>query len=170
MSEVLKLSRPLRHTTVQDLGVWLGSEHAMQDRISRTDSSCFVHLRRLRHFRGFVYRSTIQRLDASLVISSPLLQRCAGCTSVNDTRPPLRILNVSVHLVAGLSPREHVTEQMNELLQLDNVTNFKLRLRLVNVRNTFVPLSIFCYLTLTDQASSSCEWSVRHLRDKNCFR
>ena len=59
-------------TVVRDLGVWLDSELTMRDHISRTASSCFFHLRRLRQPRGVVCCSTMQRLVSAFVFLSRL--------------------------------------------------------------------------------------------------
>ena len=48
-------------SAVRDLGVWLDSELAILDLISRTASTCFYHLRRLRQLRGIVSQATRQR-------------------------------------------------------------------------------------------------------------
>ena len=64
-------------TVVRDLVVWLDSELTMRDHISRTASSYFFNLRRLRQLRGVVCCSTMQRLVSSLVLSRlDIAMRC----------------------------------------------------------------------------------------------
>ena len=101
----------------------------MRDHISRTGSSCFFHLRRLRKLRGVVCCSTMQRLVSALVLS-----RLDYCNTVlsglpSTTLDQLRwVLNAEIRLVAGLGPRDRVTEQMKKLhwLPIKYRTNFKL--------------------------------------------
>ena len=49
-------------SVVRDLGVWLDSELIMYDHISRSTSTCFYHLRRLRQRCGIISQATMQRL------------------------------------------------------------------------------------------------------------
>ena len=114
---------------VRDLGVWLDSELTMHDHISRTASSCFFHLRRMRQLRGVVCCSTMQRLVSALVLSRPDYCNAVLCGLPSTTLDPLRrVLNAEIHLIAGLGPRDHVTEQMKKLhwLPIKYRMNFKL--------------------------------------------
>ena len=100
----------------------------MHDHISKTASSCFFHLRRLRQLRGVICRSTMQRLVSALVLSR--LDYCNAVLSglPSTTLDPLRrVFNAAVRLVAGLGPRDQVTEQMKELhwLPIKNRINIK---------------------------------------------
>ena len=116
-------------TVMRDLGVWLDSELTMRDHISRTASSCFFRLHRWRQLRGVVFCSTMQRLVSALVLS-----RLDYCNAVRTGLPsttldPLRrVLKAAICLIAGLGPRDHVTEQMKKLhwLPIKYRINFKL--------------------------------------------
>ena len=116
-------------TVVQDLGIWLDSELTMHDHISRIACSCFFRLHQLFQLRVVVCHSTMQRLISALVLSR--LNYCDAVLSglPSTTLDPLQwVLNAAVHLVAGLGPRDHVTEQMKELhwLAIKYRINFKL--------------------------------------------
>ena len=96
-------------TVIRDLGVWLHSELTVHDHISKTASSCFFHLRRLRQLRGVVCRFTKQRLLSAFVLSR--LDYCNAVLSglpSTTLDPLLRVLNAAVRLVAGSGPRDHV--------------------------------------------------------------
>ena len=103
-------------TVVRDLGVWMDSELTMRDHISRMASSCFFHLHRLRQLHGVVCCSTMQRLVSALVLSRPDYCKAALSGLSSATLDPLRrVLNVAIRLVAGLGPRDHVTEKIKKL-------------------------------------------------------
>ena len=87
------------------------------------------HLRRLRQLRGVVCCSTMQRLISALVVSRLDYSNAMLSGLPSTTLDPLRrVLNAVICLVAGLGPRDHVTEQVKKLLWLpikDRI-NFKL--------------------------------------------
>ena len=129
-ASLAKLKVDIRPSTVlRDLGVRPDSDLSIRDHISRTASSCFFHLRRLRQLRGVVCCSTMQRLVSALVLSR--LDYCNAVLSglPSTTLDPLRrVLNAAIRLVAGLGPRDHVTEQIKTLhwLPIKYRINFKL--------------------------------------------
>ena len=121
---------------VRDFGIWLDSELTMHDHISRTAYSCFFHLCRLRPLHGLVCCSTMQRLFSVVALSR--LDYCNAVLSwlSSTTLDPLqRVLNAAIRLVAGLGPRDHVTEQMKKLhwLPIKYRINFKLCLMMHDV-------------------------------------
>ena len=93
------------------------THHAcVHDHISRTESSCFFHLRLLSQLRGVVCRSTMQQPVSALVWSS--LDYCNSVLSElpSTTLNPLRrVLNAAIRLVANLGPRDHMSIEMKEL-------------------------------------------------------
>ena len=163
---------------VRDLGVWLNSELTMHDHISRTVSSCFSHLRRLRQLRGVVCRSTMQRLVSALVLSRFDYWNAALFGLPSTTLDPLRrVHNAADRPVAGFDPRNNVTEQMKKLhwLSIKYRINFtfsddarRCDFSMPAIHSGHCPSSV--NITWTEWASSSCEWPVRHPHDKNCFR
>ena len=93
------------------------------------DYISFFHLRRLRQLRGVVCYSTMQRLVSALVLSR--LDYCnAELSGFPSTTLDLlrRVLNAAIRFVAGLGPRDHVTDQMKKLhwLPIKYRINFKL--------------------------------------------
>ena len=103
-------------SVVRDLSVWLDSVLTMHDHLSRTASTCFYHLRRLRQLRGIIIQAAMQRFVSAFVLS-----RLDYCNAVLTGRPssslaPLqRILHAALRLVIGLGPRDHITGKMMEL-------------------------------------------------------
>ena len=91
------------------MSVWLDSELTMHDHNSRTASSCFFHLRRLRQLRGVFCRFIMQRLVSALVLS-----RLNYCNAMLSGLPSMtldslqQVLNAAVCLVTGLGPLESV--------------------------------------------------------------
>ena len=161
---------------VRDLGVWLDSELTMQDYISRTASSCFFHFCRLRQLRvSVVCRSTMQRLVSALILS-----RLDYCNAVlaglpSTTLYPLRrVRNSAVLLVAGLGPRNHVTEQMKKLywVPIKYRTNFKLCLMMHDAVTGQCPQyirDILCQHYLDGIGFGQLLVAVQHPQDKNFF-
>ena len=94
----------------------LDSELIMRPHIARTASTSFFHLRRLRQLRRFADQSTMQRFVSAFVIA-----RLDYCHSVmaglpaSSLAPLIHVLSAAVRLVAGLGPRDHVTEHMKRL-------------------------------------------------------
>ena len=91
---------------------------------ARTASTCVFHLRRLRQLSRFADQSTMQRLVSAFVIA-----RLDYCNSVmaglpaSSLAPLNRVLSAAVRLVAGLGPRDHITEHMKRLHWLPIVSD-----------------------------------------------
>ena len=124
----------------------------MRDHISRTASSCFFRLRRLHQLRGAVCCSIMQQLVSALVLSR--LNYCNAVLSglPSTTLDPLRqVLNAAIHAVAGIGPRDLLTEQMKKLHWLPIkyrinfvISDYARRCDWSIARNTFVTLYILC--------------------------
>ena len=131
----------------------LDTELTMRPHVARTASTCFFHRRRLRQLRRCADQSTMQRLVSAFVIA-----RLDYCNSVMTGLPasslsPLnRVLSAAVRLVAGLGPRDHVTEHMKRLHWLP--IQFRIKFKLCDlmhgemygqspsyIKDVFVPLS-----------------------------
>ena len=101
----------------------------MRFHISKIVSTCFFHLRRLRHLRHTVDREVRQRLVSALILS-----RIDYCNVVFADLPsvalaPLRrVMNAAVRFVAGLGPRDHTSDAQRELhwLPIDQRITYKL--------------------------------------------
>ena len=114
----LRLDSAVIHPSesVRGLGVQLDSHLTMRDHIAKIASSCFYHLRRLRQLRRIADQSMLQRLVSAFVLS-----RIGYCNSVlaglpHTTLAPLqRVLHAVVRFVAGLGPRDHLTDSMKAL-------------------------------------------------------
>ena len=127
----LRLDSAVIHPSeyVRDLGVQLNSHLAMRDPIAKIASPCFYHLRRFRQLRRLADQPMLQRLVSAFVLS-----RIDYCNSVLDELPhttlaPLqRALHAAVRLVAGLGPRDHVTDSMKALHWLPVPYRIKLKL------------------------------------------
>jgi len=79
---------------VRDLGVFFDSEMSMKHHISKTASTCFYHIRRLRQIRHLVSREVLTQLATSLVLS-----RLDYCNAVlaglpASTLAPLQLFNM----------------------------------------------------------------------------
>ena len=113
----------------------------------------FFHRRRLRQLRRFAVQSTIKRLVSAFVIA-----RLDYCNSVmaglpaSSLAPLNRVLSAAVCLVAGLEPRDHVTEHMKHLHWLPIQFRIKFKQCLLMhgavhdqspsyIKDDFVPLS-----------------------------
>ena len=115
--------------SVRDLGVHLDSRLDMRSHISKIVSTCFFHLRRLRHLRHTVDRDVRQRLVSALILS-----RIDYCNVVFAALPsvalvPLRrAMNAAVRFVAGLGPRDHTSDAQRELhwLPIEQRITYKL--------------------------------------------
>jgi len=100
-----------------DLGVLLNSELTMKRHVSKTVSTCFYHLRRLRQLRRHVDIDTMKQLPAFI------FSRLDYCNAVlyglpQSTISPLqRVQNAAARVTLGLSPRgrDHVRPALKEL-------------------------------------------------------
>jgi hypothetical protein len=115
--------------SVRNLGVYMDSRLDMRMHISKISSICFFHLRRLRHLRHTVDRDTRQRLVSTLILS-----RIDYCNVLFEGLPavtlaPLRrVMNAAVRFVAGLGPRNHISNAQRELhwLPIEQRITYKL--------------------------------------------
>ena len=129
MAIKLGASDILPSVTVRDLGVVLDTKLDFHAHISRTVSTGFYHLRRIRQLRHILPRALKQRLVSALILS-----RVDYCNAVladlpASTLAPLkRLMNAAVRFVADLRPRSSVTAAFRELhwLPVDQRITFKL--------------------------------------------
>ena len=128
--------------TVRNHGVYVDSRLDMRMHISKISSICFFHLRRLRHLRHTVDRDTRQRLVSALILSR--IDYCnvlfAGLPAV--TLAPLRrVMNAAVRFVAGLGPRDHISNAQQELhwLPIEQRITYKLSVMMHAVVRGTVP-------------------------------
>jgi len=90
---------------VGDLGVLLDSELTMKRHVSKTVSTCFCHLQRLRQLRRHVDIDTMKQLVSAFIFS-----RLDYCNAVlyglpQSTISPLqRVENAAARVTLGLSP------------------------------------------------------------------
>jgi len=148
--------------SVRDLGVWLDSKLDMHIHISRTVSTGFFHLRRIRQLRRILPRALKQRLVSALILS-----RIDYCNAVlaglpaSSLTPLQRLMNAAVRFVADLKPRAHVTPAFRELhwLPVEQRITFKLCTIMHGVVHGRAP----AYLSDTLSAVSSFP-ARRHLR------
>ena len=88
--------------TVRDLGVILDSKLNMQAHISKTVSTCFFHLRRLRQIRRVLSKPLRQRLVSAFISSR--IDYCnvlyAGLPS-SSLAPLQRVMNAAARFVAN---------------------------------------------------------------------
>jgi hypothetical protein len=105
---------PVRH--VRDLGIYIDSNVTMTTHISRTVSSCFAAMRRIRSIRRSVTRPVLLSLVVSLVLSrldygSAIL---AGLPRHQLDRLQA-VLNAAARLVFSARRRDHVTPLLMDL-------------------------------------------------------
>ena len=101
---------------VRDPSVLLDSKLTMKRHVSKTVSTCFYHLRRLRQLRRHVDIDTMKQLVSAFIFS-----RLDYCNAVlyglpQSTIGPLpRVQNAAAWVTLGLSPRDHVRLALKEL-------------------------------------------------------
>ena len=101
---------------VRDLGVFLDAELSMCDHVARTAQTCFYHLRRLRAVRRQLGRDVTARLVSAFVFSRPDFYNVVVTGLPASTFAPLRrVLHAAARLVLDLSPRDHMTQALQEL-------------------------------------------------------
>ena len=101
---------------VVDLGIHLDSQLDLRTHISRIVSTCYFHLRRMRHLRHIVSHETQQCLVSALILSRIDYGNVIFAGLPQVTLAPLRrVMNAAVHFVMGLCPRDHVTAAWHEL-------------------------------------------------------
>ena len=137
--------------TVWDVGVLLDSELTMRPHFAITASTCFSHLRWLRQLRRCADQSTMQRLVSAFVIARLDYCNLAMAGLPTSSLAHLnRVLSAAVRLVAGLGPRDHVTEHSLHWLPIQFRIKFKLCVLMhsamygqspSNIKDVFVPLS-----------------------------
>ena len=101
---------------MRDLGVLLDIELTMKKHVSRTVSTCFYHLRRLRQLRRHVDKETIKQLVFAFVFSR--LYYCNTILHVlpqSIIRPLQRVQNATVRVTLGLCSRDPVRLALKEL-------------------------------------------------------
>ena len=113
------------------------------------------NLKRLPQLLRFANRATMQRLDSAFII-----WRLDYCNSTFAGLPacgqkPLQcVLHAAVQIVAGLGPRDHVTEHMKELHWLPIAYRIKFK-QCTLMHSVKVPLTFgtFSYLSLIFHAA-----------------
>jgi hypothetical protein len=102
--------------TVRDLVVILDNKLNMRAHISKTVSTCFFHLRRLRQIRRVLSKPLRQRLVSVFILSR--IDYCnvlyAGLPS-SSLAPLQRVIHAAARFVANIGPRDHITEVMKQL-------------------------------------------------------
>jgi len=142
---------------VGDLGVLLDRELTMKRHVSKTVSTCFYHLRRLRQLRRHVDIDTIKQLVSAFIFS-----RLDYCNAVlygipQSTVGPLqRVQNATAPVTLGLSPRDHVRPALRELhwLPVAHCIRYKVALLMFMVHDNRRPV----YLSESVQpVTSNCQ-------------
>jgi len=139
---------------VRDLGVLFDSELTMKRHVSKTVSTCFYHLRRLRQLRRHVDIDTMKQLVSAFIFS-----RLDYCNAVlyglpQSTIGPLpRVQNAAAWVTLGLSPRDHVRLALKELhwLPVAHRIQYKVALVMFMVHDNRCPI----YLSESVQPVSS---------------
>lgn len=129
-------------SVVRNLGVLFDSELTFKQHISRTVSSCFYQLRRLKQLKRHVDMNTMKQ-----IISAFILSRLDYCNVLYSGLPMStisrlqRVQNAAARLALGLSPREHVQPGLKELhwLPVTHRIQFKLALLMFLVHNRLCP-------------------------------
>jgi len=99
---------------VRDLGVYLDSRLDLHAHIGRVVSTCYFHLRRLRHLRHTVSQEVRQHLVSALILS-----RIDYCNVPDVTlAPQSQVMNAAVRFAAGLDPRAHLTAAWRDLQRI----------------------------------------------------
>jgi len=101
---------------VRDLGVFFDSEMSMKHHVSKTASSCFYHIRRVRQIRHLVSREVLTQLVTSLVLSR--LDYCNAVLAglLASTLAPLQhAQNTAARLALGIDRKSHITIALQKL-------------------------------------------------------
>jgi len=126
----------------------------MKRHVSKTVSTCFYHLRRLRQLRRHVDIDTMKQLVSAFIFS-----RLDYCNAVlyglpQSTIGPLqRVQNAAARVTLGLSPRDHVRPALKELhwLPVAHRIQYKVALLMFMVHYNRCPM----YLSESVQPVSS---------------
>ena len=160
-------------TGTRNLGVFLDNELTMRLHISQISSSCFFHLRRLRHLRNIISETNMQRLVSALVISR--LDYCNGVLAglPSTTLAPLtRVLHAAVRLVANLRHDDSVSEAMKNLhwLPISQRITYKLCLLMYKAAHGLCPSYIVDLLTPLSTLESRAKLRSHGSNDYNIPR
>ena len=101
----------------------------MRFHISWIVSTCFFHLRRLRHLRRTLDRDVRQRLVSAFILSRIDYCNVVFATLPSVTLAPLRrVMSAAVRFVTGLGPRYHTSDAQRELhwLPIEQRITYKL--------------------------------------------
>ena len=117
---------------VSDLGVYLNSELAMMEHVSRTSRSCFFQLRRLRQIRRSAGEEVTKRLVSAFVLSR--LDYCNAALAglpQSTIRPLQRVQNAAARLITNTGRHDHITPVMMDLHWLPIHLRIKYKLCLI---------------------------------------
>jgi hypothetical protein len=115
--------------SVRDLGIYLDADVSMSTHVSRTVSSCFGALRRIRSIRRSVSKSVLLTLVVSLVLS----RLDYGCATLAGSSSELlnrlqSVLHAAARLVHSARRYDHVTPLLRDLHWLRVPERIKFRL------------------------------------------
>jgi len=145
-----------------------GIELTMKRQGSKTVSTCFYHLRRLRQLRRHVDIDTMKQMVSAFIFS-----RLDYCNAVlyglpQSTIGPLqRVQNAAARVTLGLSPRDHVRPALKELhwLPVTHRIQYKVALLMFMVHDNRCPVYLSEYIQPV--SSNPVSQRFRFATDKN---